>query len=179
MKDSTFQVYPYYHQALIHIATEIKYLPANGFNNMIKVVFFALYRFFLLDRHIRNRIAGMNCGSFGIGMKLDVQLLSEYEKDFTFFKMRREQSVEYEEFAVMVCDAFGLNRSEVNEDTSFLNDLGIDSLSLANFIIKLEHRYRIKINLSNVWDLKNMREAYGKFSRALAAADFQRNGNEK
>lgn len=87
--------------------------------------------------------------------------------------------MEYEEFTIMVCDAFGLNRSEVKEDTSFLHDLGIDSLSLANFIIKLEHRYHIKINLTNVWDLKNMREAYEKFSRALAAADSQWNGNGK
>lgn len=86
--------------------------------------------------------------------------------------------MEYEEFAVMVCDAFGLERTEVKEDTSFLHDLGIDSLSLANFIIKLEHRYRIKINMTNVWDLKNMREAYDKFSRALAAVDFQPDRNE-
>jgi len=71
----------------------------------------------------------------------------------------------------MVCEAFGLDRSEVNENTSFLHDLGIDSLSLANFIIKLERHYRIKINLTNVWDLKNMREAYNKFSQAFAAVD--------
>lgn len=79
----------------------------------------------------------------------------------------------------MVCDAFGLERSEVNEDTSFLHDLGIDSLSLANFIIKLEHQNKIKINLTNVWDLKNMREAYDLFSQALAAGDIKPEGDEQ
>jgi acyl carrier protein len=86
--------------------------------------------------------------------------------------------VEYEEFVGLVCDAFGLNRSEIHEDISFLHDLGIDSLSLANFIIKLEHQYHIKIDLTNVWELKSIRDAYEKFSNALVAVESQQNGKE-
>jgi acyl carrier protein len=85
--------------------------------------------------------------------------------------------MEYEQFEKMVCDAFGLDKLEVHEDASFLHDLGVDSLSLSNFVIKLEYRYHIKINLTNVWDLKNIRDAYEHFSRAIATAEQQRNRN--
>jgi acyl carrier protein len=84
--------------------------------------------------------------------------------------------VEYEEFVCLVCDTFGLDRSEVNEETSFLHDLGIDSLSLSNFIIKLEHQYHIKINITNVWDLKSMRDAYEQFTHALATVESPGDG---
>jgi len=86
-------------------------------------------------------------------------------------------NVEYEQFEKMVCDALGLDISEVHEDSSFLHDLGVDSLSLSNFIIKLEYRYHIKINLTNVWNLKNIRDAYEQFTRALAAVEPQGNRN--
>jgi acyl carrier protein len=78
--------------------------------------------------------------------------------------------VNYEQFVDMVCEEIGLDKSKLRDDTSFLNDLGIDSLTLANFIIKLEHRYFVKIELSNVWDLKNIKEAYNKFQQALLAS---------
>ncbi len=83
----------------------------------------------------------------------------------------------YEQFIDMVCESIGLNRSDIKDDTSFLNDLGIDSLTLANFIIKLERTYSIKFDLSNVWDLKNAKEAYGKFQQALATSNSIHKGN--
>jgi acyl carrier protein len=75
--------------------------------------------------------------------------------------------VEYEAFIDMVCEEIGIDRSRIRDDTSFLDDLGIDSLTLANFIIKLERKFALRIELSTVWDLKNVKDAYDKFQRAL------------
>jgi acyl carrier protein len=61
----------------------------------------------------------------------------------------------------------GIDRRDIKDDTSFLNDLGIDSLTLANFIIKLERKYSVKLDVTNVWEMKTMREAYDKFYIAL------------
>jgi acyl carrier protein len=76
----------------------------------------------------------------------------------------------YEQFIDLVCESMGLDRKNIKDDTSFLNDLGIDSLTLANFIIKLERKYSIKLNMTNVWEMKTMRDAYDKFSLALQAS---------
>jgi len=78
--------------------------------------------------------------------------------------------MDYEQFVTMVCDSLGLERSAITDQTSFLNDLGIDSLTMANFIIRLERRYDIRINLANVWDLRTVREAYEMFCAACASS---------
>ena len=33
----------------------------------------------------------------------------------------------YDQFIDMVCESLGLSREMLNDDTSFLNDLGVDS----------------------------------------------------
>ena len=86
-----------------------------------------------------------------------------------YYKEKTGELVEYEEFISLICEELGLDRSSIRDETSFLRDLGIDSLTLANFIIKLERKYAVRIELSNVWDLKNIRDAYEKFQQALAA----------
>lgn len=68
-----------------------------------------------------------------------------------------------EKFMQMISDHLGIDESEITPETSFLDDLGIDSLSLINFIIKLERKFGIKINLDSIWTLKNIREAYQVF----------------
>jgi acyl carrier protein len=85
--------------------------------------------------------------------------------------------VTYEQFVTMVCESMGLNRDEINDDTSFLKDLGIDSLTLANFIIKLERKYSVRLDVANVWDLTTMKEAYGKFQLALESSVAKGRGN--
>jgi acyl carrier protein len=73
----------------------------------------------------------------------------------------------YDQFIDMVCESLGLTKEMLRDDTSFLNDLGIDSLSLVNFVIKIELAFDIKINLTSVWELRTIREAYTIFSKAL------------
>ncbi|MGA1870070.1 MAG: acyl carrier protein [bacterium] len=73
----------------------------------------------------------------------------------------------FDEFRIMVAESLGFKKNELREDTSFLYDLGVDSLSLMNFILKLEKEYGIKFELSNIWELKSLKKAYSIFLSAM------------
>lgn len=73
----------------------------------------------------------------------------------------------FDQFKQMIADHLGVDARQITRDTSFLDDLGVDSLSLVNFIIKLEKMYHIKIELDHVWRLKNIGEAYEIFMQRV------------
>jgi acyl carrier protein len=86
----------------------------------------------------------------------------------------------YDQFVDMVCESLGLAKETLTDETSFLNDLGVDSLSLVNFIIKIELKFGIKINLNSVWELRTIKEAYVILSKALELkATAQKECDEK
>jgi acyl carrier protein len=78
-----------------------------------------------------------------------------------------DKTPNFDQFKLMIADHLGVDVNRITKDTSFLNDLGIDSLSLVNFIIKLEKMYGIRIELDHVWRLKNIGEAYEIFQQRL------------
>jgi acyl carrier protein len=82
----------------------------------------------------------------------------------------REKTLSYDEFVFIISESLGLDRDEINEDTSFIDDLGIDSLSFMDCIIKLERKFGVKINISNIWELTSVKQAYDVFTKTLTAA---------
>jgi acyl carrier protein len=74
------------------------------------------------------------------------------------------EELSYDEFVVILSDSLGVEASRLHKDTSFLDDLGIDSLSVMNFIIKLEMRYRVKLDVTSVWEIRSVGEAYERFT---------------
>jgi acyl carrier protein len=77
------------------------------------------------------------------------------------------ETVTYEEFVRMILDHFGLEQEKITRDTSFLDDLGVDSLSLVDFIVRLDKKYGIRIEMDGVFSLKNVGEAYALLVRKL------------
>lgn len=75
-----------------------------------------------------------------------------------------------EEFKKLVSENLGVDLALLKNNTSFLDDLGIDSLSMVNFIIKLERKYQIKLDLNTVWTLRNVEDAYNLFSEKINEA---------
>lgn len=47
----------------------------------------------------------------------------------------------YERIVEMICQQFDLTPEEVNEDTSFTEDLGIDSLDVVELIMEVEGEF--------------------------------------
>ena len=66
----------------------------------------------------------------------------------------------FEEFRCLLSDNFGIDKNLVKKNTSLTNDLGIDSLSIVNFVVKLEKKFNVRYNINNLWELKDVEEAY-------------------
>lgn len=47
----------------------------------------------------------------------------------------------YEKIVEMICEQFDLEVSEISEDTSFTEDLGIDSLDVVELIMEIENEF--------------------------------------
>ncbi len=47
----------------------------------------------------------------------------------------------YERIIEMICEQFDLTAEEVSEDTSFTEDLGIDSLDVVELIMEVENEF--------------------------------------
>ncbi len=74
------------------------------------------------------------------------------------FNMNR--SITFDEFKDMIFENLGIEKDKFNEGSHLINDLGIDSLSIVNLIIKIERMHNIKIDFHNLWLLKNVGEVY-------------------
>ncbi len=67
----------------------------------------------------------------------------------------------------MIADHIGLDVGRLKKETSFIDDLGIDSLTLINFIVKLEKKYNVKVEMDNIVKLKTVGEAYDVFVNTI------------
>jgi len=45
----------------------------------------------------------------------------------------------------IVCEQMGVDRDQVNENTSFVNDLGADSLDIVELLMEFEEKFDITI----------------------------------
>jgi acyl carrier protein len=82
---------------------------------------------------------------------------------------------------ILTADAFtslAIDRSSVTDETSLLNDLGLDSLQLLDFVVAIEHAFNFRIS-SQALDL----EMFDRFGRVvdfvaagLASASRDRGG---
>lgn len=73
------------------------------------------------------------------------------------------EDISFEKFKFMISESMGIDAAKIDRETSFIDDLGVDSLSLVNFIIKVEKQFNIKFNIENAWILKNVGEVYDTF----------------
>lgn len=66
----------------------------------------------------------------------------------------------FDVYKQLISDFFGIDVNQIEREKSLINDFGIDSLSIINFIVKIEKTYNIKYKIENIWELKNIGEAY-------------------
>lgn len=73
----------------------------------------------------------------------------------------------FETFKQMVSDGVGIDEAALDRELSFRDDLGIDSLSIINFLLKVERKFKIRIDIESIGRLKNLGELYDRFRLAL------------
>ena len=65
----------------------------------------------------------------------------------------------FKEFQEMLADRMGLPVERFHENSSFLDDLGIDSIRMAELILEFD-RLGLEIPPESIWDLQTVGDAY-------------------
>ena len=73
-----------------------------------------------------------------------------------------------EDFKTIISNHLGVDIDEIKPESNFITDFRIDSLSLVNFIIKLEMKLGIKLPTEQLVQMRDMETAYRVISEALA-----------
>jgi acyl carrier protein len=74
----------------------------------------------------------------------------------------------YEELRELVCDVLELEPGEVTGTSSFVDDNGVDSLSLIELVSQCEKRYRIRIAESQLKTMLTLDGVYQVVTEAEA-----------
>ncbi|MEU5259425.1 acyl carrier protein [Amycolatopsis sp. NPDC021455] len=74
----------------------------------------------------------------------------------------------YDELRELVCDVLELEPGEITGTSSFVDDLGVDSLSLIELVSQCEKRYRIRIAESQLKTMLTLDGVYRVVTEAEA-----------
>jgi acyl carrier protein len=69
-----------------------------------------------------------------------------------------DTTVDNEELRELVADVLDVDRASVTPDARFVEDLGVDSLLALELAVALERRYQIKIESSEIVDVRRLRD---------------------
>lgn len=72
-----------------------------------------------------------------------------------------------EDFKEIISDHLGINADDIKPESNFINDFRIDSLSLVNFIIKLEMKLGIKLPTEQLVEMRDMETTFKIISEAI------------
>ena len=61
-------------------------------------------------------------------------------------RKRRRDGMEFEKLKEIIADVLNVNADEITEDTTFVDDLGADSLDIFQIIMGIEETYDIEID---------------------------------
>jgi len=68
----------------------------------------------------------------------------------------------------IVCENLGVNKEQVTEKTSFIEDVGADSLDIVELIMELEEEFEINIPDEQAEKIKTVGEAIEYIEREIA-----------
>lgn len=67
--------------------------------------------------------------------------------------------MEFEKVCKSIAEVLNVDPGEIRPETTFLEDLGADSLDIYQIIMKIEEEFEIKINESDVENISTVAEA--------------------
>ena len=65
----------------------------------------------------------------------------------------------FEKVAKIIADQLGIDESEINLDSSFIDDLGADSLDIVELIMAFEEEFDMEIPDSEAENIKSVNDA--------------------
>ena len=73
--------------------------------------------------------------------------------------MEKTEKWTFKEFQEMLADRMGMPVERFHENASFLDDLGIDSIRMAELILEFD-RLGLEIPPESIWDLQTVGDAF-------------------
>ena len=73
----------------------------------------------------------------------------------------------FEEFRGFLSDQLGISEEVLTRDTSFMNDLAIESLKLVELILQLERQLGQRIPSDAAWEIQTVGDAYELYVRLV------------
>lgn len=67
--------------------------------------------------------------------------------------------MEFEKVCKSIAEVLNVDPAEIRPDTTFLEDLGADSLDIYQIIMKIEEEFEIRINEKDVENIRTVAEA--------------------
>mgnify|MGYP001419361154 CR=1 FL=1 len=76
--------------------------------------------------------------------------------------------MEYEHIVKIISEQFSINESDITSETSFIDDLGADSLDLVDLVMALEEEFDMEIPEEEVEEIRTVGDAveYAKAHRS-------------
>lgn len=67
--------------------------------------------------------------------------------------------MELEKLKEIIAEVLNVDIREVSEETTFMGDLGADSLDIYQIVLKIEDAFQIKMSAEEIEKISNVREA--------------------
>ncbi len=77
--------------------------------------------------------------------------------------------MEFEKLKKVIADVLNVDENEITEDTSFVDDLGADSLDVFEIIMQLEDEFGIKISNEDAENIVTVGDAVEQIKNATNA----------
>ena len=83
------------------------------------------------------------------------------------YQKRRRDGMEFEKLKEIIADVLNVNADEITEDTTFVDDLGADSLDIFQIIMGIEETYDIEIDNEEAEKIVTVGDAVEQIKNAL------------
>ncbi len=67
--------------------------------------------------------------------------------------------IEFKKLCGIIADVLGVDEAEITRDTTFEDDLGADSLDIAQIVMGIEEEFGLEVDLDNVGKITTVGEA--------------------
>ncbi len=83
------------------------------------------------------------------------------------------KALTFDEFRSFLAKTLALDEEDLKPDTSFLNDLAIESLKLVELMLQMELKLGVSVPAEVAWEIQTVGDAYNYYSNNYYLVEYQ------